>query len=252
MRSILISTDASDDYPYTQLPGDRLLWRYIDELKFNDLVLSRQFWFSRIDTFTDDPSEGSKPSDANHSPGEAKFFKDFTISGWGEHYPGASDEQKTHHFALCWHINQKENRKMWKRYTKDNPRSLALVGSVKSLQSAFTNWTRRITDSPVKYCLPEDPRPQFDYTSIFFYKDKEMFGWEKEYRFLCSLQPSDLPFRLDHREGQRIMVPFNCRTAIKRIVLHPKAPEDFRIEVESKCQKILPRLKKVESSIFNR
>lgn len=139
---------------------------------------------------------------------------------------------------------------MWHSYTPNHPRSLALVGSVRSLTSAFQNKERSFFESPVRYCRSESPRPQFDYKSIFFYKDKERFGWEKEFRFLCSLQDSDMPFRLDPPEGRRIMFPFNCRTGIKRVVIHPNAPKEYRAEVEAKCRSLFPRLKQVEASIF--
>ena len=138
---------------------------------------------------------------------------------------------------------------MWKEYTKDIHDSVALVGSVKSLQLGLQYCGRPIKPSPVKY-VDGDAHPQFDYQSLFFYKNRKLFGHEREFRFLTPVLDSEMPFLLEPRESGRRMVSVNFNVAVKRIVFHPQASLIYKNRINSQFRSIFRRLDKIEDSIF--
>ena len=231
------------------LPYDTTLWRYLTRDKVEHLMAEQGFWFSRIDTFIGDPSEGTRPISSDLSCSEQRFFDDYCINGWGEQYPGATDEQKTHYFALCWHINHKENSRMWREYTGDCYDSVAIVTSHKAMQRWISEANRQLWAAPVKYCADDTPRPSWRYEDLFFYKDRQKFGHEKEFRILTAWSHDELPSPPhDTLVSKRRIVPFNCRRDIHKIVFHPKASAAFKKDFRAIARKSFPRLRDVEDS----
>jgi hypothetical protein len=200
-----------------------------------------------VDTF-DDQLEGRKPEEASNSPGEAAFFETYNIERWGEQYPGAHDEQRGCFFANCWHMNPKENARMWHEYTKGCRNSVALVTSVKRLRRGLRNCGRQFRLSPVKYLDRSDPRPQFLRDAIFFYKDRERFSHEREFRILTELLNSEVPFYVSHPESKRRLVPFNFNVGVRRLVFHPDASSVFKREMRQKFRPTFGSVRQIEDS----
>ncbi len=213
------------------------------------MIENRSLWFSRIDQF-DDQLEGRKPESAPNSPGEQRFFDEHGVVGWGEQYPGASDEQRTCKFGICWHMNVRENPRMWVEYTPDCSDSVAIVGSVKSIGRGLRDAGRPLRFSPVKYLRPDEPHPQMDYDSIFFYKNRDRYNFEKEYRILTSLITSELGALIDTDDSKRRLVPFNTNVGITRIVFHPDASNSFKETVRRRSRCVFGRVRRIENSIL--
>lgn len=250
-RHILVPVSQSE-MRQNKLPLRATLWRYLTGEKINSLMESGEFWFSRIDQFMGDLGEGRRPQSSLLSASERNFFADHNITSWSEQYPGATDEQRTHYFALCWHINDRENARMWRDYCGDSRDSVAIVTSHK----AMWRWRdeiriRQLWLGPVAYRKPTDAQPRWRYEDQFFYKDCEEFGWEREFRILTTWHESELPGpELSTLEAKRRMVPFNLNRDVHRVVFHPKAPADFKADFRKKAKKVFRRLKRVEDSVL--
>jgi hypothetical protein len=243
----IIPVSVRDDYPYREVSNGVTLWRYLNGYKFEHLLETRSLWFSRIDQFNDQ-EEGLKPESSENSTGEQRFFDKYNISAWGEQYSGASSEQRTAKFGICWHMNSRENAVMWRRYTPECNDSIAIVATVKSLQRGLRNSGRALRCSPVQYRGPNDPRPQIDYDSIFFYKDKALYSFENEYRILTSILPSELPLVLDSDLSKRRIIPFNTNAGIRRIIFHPDATVNFKTQMRSKFRSVFTSVRTIEDS----
>lgn len=211
------------------------------------MLATRTLWFSRIDQFTDQ-LEGTKPMNAPPSQGEQHLFDSMGVTGWSEQYPGASEEQRFTHFGLCWHMNSKENSRMWHEYTPDGSCAVAIVGSVKSIQRGLRHAGRTLRYSPVKYLGPDDPHPQLDYDSIFFYKNREKYAHEKEFRILTSLLPSEMPFRLDGEGARCRTIRFDTHVGIQRIVFHPAASISFKKDIRKRFRSVFASVRHAEDS----
>jgi hypothetical protein len=144
-------------------------------------------------------------------------------------------------------MGKTENARMWKEYTEEKNDSLVLVSSCKSIQTALKFSERRFKFSPVQY-VDNEPRPQFDYDSIFFYKDREKYSHEKEFRILSPLMGSDLPFPVESSDSYRRMVSFNFNIGIRRIVFHPNASKSFKKDMRASFRTVFRRLQDIEDS----
>lgn len=145
-------------------------------------------------------------------------------------------------------MNSRENSRMWHEYTPDGSHAVAIVGSVKSIQRGLRNAGRKFIFSPVKYLSPDEPHPQLDYESIFFYKNKGSYAHEREFRILTSLLPSEMPFRLDERASKGRAVAFDTHVGIQRIVFHPSATASFKKDLRKRFRSVFPLVRQVEDS----
>jgi hypothetical protein len=46
---LLVSVDPKKDYPYKNICDDTLLWRYLPDYKFRNILETNKLWFTRID-----------------------------------------------------------------------------------------------------------------------------------------------------------------------------------------------------------
>ena len=246
----LIANIPENEIRVNHLPKQATLWRYLTKEKVESLMETGKFWFSQVASFADDPLEGRRPEESMLSQGERDFFEKYNVTGYGEQYPGAKDEQRAMYYALCWHINHKENRRMWSEYCQKTNDSLAIVTSHKALNEWRKQnvWDAEVWAGPVTYRSRIDPQPMWRYEDQYFYKNAESFSWEREFRILTRIANADLGVSRTKAEVAKRMIPFNSRKWIHRIVFHPKASDTFKKEIRSKAKKFFPRLKSIEDS----
>ena len=106
---------------FEQPSPDSKLWRYMDFMKFIDLLDRRELFFARGDQL-DDPFEGSLPK--VNSPVRPHLFgqdaPDEMIKEASQAILNIFKKSRASIMVNCWHENEYESAAMWKLYTKDN------------------------------------------------------------------------------------------------------------------------------------
>ena len=104
---------------------DQKIWRYLDLLKFIDLLETQELFFSRADKLGDD-FEGTYTKKAWEQ--REKIFKiwednggkDGEIQKFREMYERGTIYTIQNFFVNCWHMNDFESAAMWRLYLKSN------------------------------------------------------------------------------------------------------------------------------------
>lgn len=232
-----------EDYPYRAVASTEQLWRYLEFYKFEDMLTTSTFYFTRPDKFQD-PFEGllSPGNHSRSSESDLVFRRLYRMSG--DARDGASYHE-THRkvvFILCWHRNNRESRRMWLAYTKNSSESIAVVTSGKALGRFLPCG---LLCSTVKYHDLDEPRTEFDHNSLFFFKPLE-YAFEREYRLLRQPKAGeDFYSNNPDDEYRRISIPL--KKVIHRVIAHPDASPSFKGKVEELLRKHL-RGKQLESS----
>src|SRR3954469_2935546 len=112
---------------FEQIEDGEILWRYQDVARYIDLLLKRQLFFSRADSF-EDPFEGkynkqsteeSLKSNLEKMPEESKTKENIEQAKQQINEMKQEHEEKRTEVAVSsWHINKDENYAMWKIYAK--------------------------------------------------------------------------------------------------------------------------------------
>jgi hypothetical protein len=196
---------------------DHELWRYMDFLKFVDLLQRRALWFTRLDQLPD-PYEGSltKPT--------AEFFAEVR-SRTG--FRGGTHHEKFRKVRCvnCWHMSEYESAAMWDLYSKDA--GVAIRSRITRLEPSIPpeitggNWG--IRGDAVRYVDYETDRlaGQNADGSVFMAPDfmckRKSFEHEREYRLAITLEA-------DEFESVGKHIPVILEQLIEQIVLSPNAP----------------------------
>ena len=139
---------------------------------------------------------------------------------------------------------------MWGCYSGEQGDAVAMVTTVKSLQEGLRKSKRSLYYSPVLYADENTPRPTMDYHSQFFYKDKETYEFEKEFRILTPAELEEAPIDTTKLEDRRRLVDFDFNTGVERLVFHPSASTIFRDKVNSEFPSLFGSVQAVEDSIY--
>ena len=196
---------------------DHELWRYMDFLKFVDLLQRSSLWFTRLDQFPD-PYEGAltKPT--------AEFFAEVR-SRTG--FRGGINHEKFRKIRCvnCWHMSEYESAAMWELYSK--VAGVAIRSRITRLERAFpaevTGGSWGIRSNGVRYVDYEkdklaglDEAGSVLMTADYLCKRKS-FEHEHEYRLVISLESGE-----DEKVGKH--VPVLLDQLIEQVVVAPVAP----------------------------
>jgi hypothetical protein len=119
LPEISITTSMYEYFGKVEPQKDRYIWRYVDVVKFLDLLNSQSLYFCRPDLF-DDHFEGSITRysiDERHRLFEINSPFNFVNATyppefWSEYYR----KQRLDYAVNCWHLNENESAAMWKLY----------------------------------------------------------------------------------------------------------------------------------------
>lgn len=183
----------------TNLTDNTLLWRYMDFSEMMYIVATKSFYLLRPDRYGD-PLEGF--------------------------YPGETTEVFQRRLrrvnTLCWHINDSESDAMWRLYSKNIYNAVAIVIPKGILKELFDD---AYSMEVIKYIDYRSELPEMDRT--YLYKRKS-FKHETELRIVRkSHLEQDASFTLMHPLGDS-----GLHKLLKRIYIHPEAPERFYIAVK--------------------
>lgn len=102
------------DIPYRMPSGHAALWRYMHLNFFEDLCEKSSIYLTRVDLFKDS-IEGKHAPENSYRTSSFDRLQDAAFPN-GDTYDSqvkAQDLDRRRTFASCWHINEKENLRMW-------------------------------------------------------------------------------------------------------------------------------------------
>ncbi|MGA2325479.1 MAG: DUF2971 domain-containing protein [Bryobacteraceae bacterium] len=213
-----------EPHPVFKTPPDRTtVWRYMDFLKFADLLERRTLWFSRLDKL-EDPREGRL------TPRTKEYLRR-RQEGDGETIIHGHEQLRSSQFVNCWHASKGQSAAMWRLYSPTGY-AIAIGSSVGRLKKALAGTPDQVMIGRVTYVdsnrfSGREPRNLFDPSLI---KDRS-FSHEHEVRLLLwvLLRPgaangdwNTLTSRLaDLPPGMR--VPVDISMLIKDVLVDPHA-----------------------------
>lgn len=177
---------------------EKILWRYLDIIKFLDLIQTSELHFSQIKNFTkDDPFEGTYP------PVIKALYKEFMNDEHFKKFWSNNEQGLASIYVNCWHCNKFESLGMWARYANSNS-GLLIKTNEKRLHNSIkevvidgeSKTSGKIYFGDVKYmdldetCTDRD-RLEKEIESFtktdnraYAYIKRMCFEYEKEYRLV--------------------------------------------------------------------
>lgn len=212
------------------------IWRYIDFTKFVDLLLSKQLFFARSDSF-EDPFEGR-----------------IRLKDYEKTKQMFSDEEltKKFYFLNCWHINENQSDAMWKIFLSTN-NGIAIKSTVGNLIKSFEETKEDIFISKVYYrefenitfnevLFEEQNRTmngrggsynQFNYKRISFEHEKELRLFHIDMPIPHAIKDGIPREPLTHKK-----LDINLECLINEIVVAPFADDWFKDLVKQIVEKL--------------
>jgi hypothetical protein len=183
------------------------LWRYIGIHQFIDLLLNRQVYFSRLDSFEDGVEgltwnginlkywlQGEPLTSENINPSfdsetQTKLIEQDKADRQAYLFELTSSQQTQ--FASCWFLGNRESISMWKIYSDKNGvaikfKARELTDTLVKAAECFTNTDfEYFTFGPVQYknIWPFDLNEAFDGRFNAMKKDNS-YSHENEFRFI--------------------------------------------------------------------
>lgn len=197
------------------------IWRYVDFIKFVDLLENQCLFFARADKLGDD-FEGSCPK-AN-----IKYrLKEFRIAADVEANDISAFYKWLREFTAvnCWYINEYESAAMWTLYLKSNE-GIALWSSYRRLRDSF------IDQKPDKICKAhyidyEKDTMSTNLLAPYLHKRKS-FEHESELRAIIQVFPirrGRVSKRSKRPFDTGICIPVNLDVLIDKIYVAPQTPD---------------------------
>jgi hypothetical protein len=127
-------------------PDDTVLWRYLDLLRFMEIIQRRKLWFSSASKF-EDPLEGT------WTDGELNQVNELYGREEAKAWLSGSLKERAAIYVNCWRQGSNESMAMWDIYGK-NGASVAIKSTVGLLKKALTNERNDIHIARVQYVDP--------------------------------------------------------------------------------------------------
>jgi hypothetical protein len=111
---------AVEAYPDQLEPEsqDVLIWRFMNMVKFHDLMSTGELYFCRADLFENDKREGLPPKE--YLPALLGLNPlDLRDRQTLNHHIGSIAQFRDSFYISCWHLFRTETDKMWKEYGED-------------------------------------------------------------------------------------------------------------------------------------
>lgn len=223
------------DYQFHTPPQDTVVWRYLDFVKFIDLLTTQELFFCRSDKF-DDPYEGL-----------FRFMDAEGMKSFAELLPLT----KKFYFLNCWHINEHQSDAMWKIFTGTR-NGIAIKSTVNRIIQSLVQTNDDIYIGRIYYRdleklafeeLELEPQNQVSEnhrsTNQFNYK-RISFEHERELRLYFVDTPIPHAIRggipREPMESKRVSV--DVKLLISEIVVAPIAEKWFKDLVTSVARKL--------------
>jgi hypothetical protein len=204
-----------------------VLWRYLDIVKFVDLLQTSTLHFSRADLVGDD-FEGS------YTQGNKTWYKKYFRDLYGK---DAGDEWIDNVAAFnrglpkwiylnCWHMNSDESAAMWQQYGPVAG-SIAIRSTVGSLKKALAKASEPIHIGAVTYIsYQNDKFPDAHPLHAFLHK-RTSFAHEKEARAIfVNYEAQDKPFALPtSAPAEGIRVKTTLKDLVQAVHVAPRAQQ---------------------------
>lgn len=219
-----------------EYPDSRKIWRYMDFVKFVNLLDTKSLFFCRADRF-DDKWEGKYPK---------KMIDKFSLnkkiikSDDGNEYSWCEWQIKKEarsHLINCWHVSDYESDVMWKLYSSII-QSIAIQSTIGRLKRCFNKTIERIWIGEVEYVDFKIWKPKNRIYNIgepntlktFFLKRKG-FKHEKEIRAIANILYNK------HKQEKGILVDIDLNELVETIVISPTSEDWFFDLVENIIKK---------------
>ncbi len=236
---------------YNDLPGDEVVWRYMNLDKLLALLATSKIHLTRLDSF-DDPWEGELPISR-----EAFVENQLRLSGksrsWAEYYDTMIRDFRKLFFVNCWHQSQYESAALWDQYAGSAGLAIrSTVGRLDSLKTSFQKCTLRRVRY-VDFVTGEPEAREVDVFDIPCFK-RPSFAHEKELRIVvldetCALA-GILPF-VQHSPSS-LSLDVDLGTLIESIWLSPKSPRWLVPHVEELLRRFnLPEVEIRRSALYD-
>lgn len=230
---------------------DVILWRYMSFEKFIDFILTKSFYFSRLDKFSD-PFEGmptKKEFERRKNVGLLRFQLNSRIKS--NRPPDENDidreiialfksyiDARASTIVNCWHMSDDESEAMWKIYGEQK-NSVCIKTTVGELCQNFNREDTRVAHLKVEYIDFSSETRYFDHLPGQY--KRKSFEHEKEYRFFIQ-DYKDKKFLHDVTEfGAKVKV--EPLSFINKIFVSPLSDSWFLNCVSESVKAILPESK---------
>ena len=226
---------------------NQTIWRYMDLWKFESMLEDNGcLYFTRSDMFND-KLEG-KYSDITLKNLEDKYLKihgKTFVKNWRALYYSKGDyidAVRRNSLVSCWHINDYENKDMWKSYTLEKE-SIVIKSSIERIYKALNilnNNTFNIDIGEVEYVNFHNTILEYKNHILepLFYKDIE-YKYEQELRIIVWKRPENniLNTNLSNFnvcQGGSLNIDLDI--LIEEIYISPNSSDDFM----EKIKQLLP------------
>lgn len=218
------------------ISDDLTLWKYMDFLKFVNILTTEQIWFNKIKCF-EDIYEGTYPT-ANQSQ-RIKMYDGNPPSQ--NIYDTAEQYERERLYVSCFHNNEFESAAMWSLYAKDG--GLAIKTSGKKLKKCFDCEQKDIFISPVTYLdYTRDFLPEGNLFYLGTHKRKS-FSHENEVRCLFLNQK-------EQQNDNGVYMNVDVLTLIEEIYISPYAPPYMQETVEKLLEKFQYKIPVIKSPLY--
>lgn len=241
------SLELPYNHPAFPKPADTsvILWRYMDDNKFEWLVKWRRIFMPSADRLGD-PAEGTTPNgelkwweramakaDSKERQSIIKYNRNF-LSRMASNLRG-------HYYVSCWHMNQYENHAMWQCYTSKSD-ALAIQTTFATLKKSLPNYVEIGLVRYINYAT--DRLPTMNLFEYIMHKDS-YYSFECEVRAVAFCPPVNgiggQHFRENHYEKEDspgflvYAPPINISELIHSLVLHPETSPEFESKIKNIC-----------------
>ena len=175
---------------------ERKIWRYMDFIKFVDIISRKKLFFSTVDRLGD-PFEGSYPK-AYIDYFNANLDKIFIPETWKlfnrkqapKGFSRARKSRRKYVAVSCWNMQEEESAALWKLYCSTF-NGIAIQSTINRLKNSLKDERRDIYIGKVKYIdhysqPPSDSLSDDFFPNPFIYKGKS-FAFENEVRAVTKL-----------------------------------------------------------------
>lgn len=187
---------------------DTVIFRYLDILKFLNLIVSKQLYFTNYKYF----------SDKYETEITEKFLIDFATSA------DTDMENKTmqslsnyylNRFVNCWNISETEQYLLWKAYCQNIYSGVVIKSSVKNLRDSLESLNELIFACDRIQYISYSHKPE--------HIDKPVFT---KYDFYSSENEIRVSTIIDHSEenDKGVLIPIDLNILIDKIILSSRSP----------------------------
>ena len=112
-----------------------MVWRFMDMVKFRDLMANQELYFRRADRFSQDPNEGVPPDEWLRATLKLRKFvleDEVRLS----HEKGTLAQFRETSYVTCWHLYKQEDPEMWRDFA---PYGVAICSEYNRLKEALNS-----------------------------------------------------------------------------------------------------------------